>query len=282
MKRLVPVAAAAVIGVGLASGALPPRGQEAALSASARGELTAAALAAPDSPDVVDDALSRFHASRGLGDVDTAASAHAGCDGCSATATALHIAYLDRPTVATVDNVTVAWSQCQDCSATAVSVQVVILRSPQTVRANNRALAVNAACAGCRTAAAAYQLVVVGGRHDRLTATDVEQLRRWIADRVAALQAVPATVGSAAPAASAAAPLDQLEALVGGAIGGATTLQRDAEVRTAEDTTPEPPRQQELPLQEGQPVQPPTSEPSTPVPSAPEPEPTTTQPVSAA
>ena len=278
MNGLVPVAAAAVIGLGLAAGGLPPQGNNAAGSAPTRADLAAAALAVPDSPDVVDDAMSRFNAVRGFGDVDTTASASAGCDGCSATATALHIAYLDRPTDATVDNVTVAWSQCRDCSATAVSVQVVVLRSPQTVHANNRALAVNAGCAGCRTAAAAFQLVVVGERNDRLTTTDVEQLRRWITDRVVELRAVPATAGSAAPAASAAAPLDQLEALVGRALGGATTVQRDAAVRTGTTrATPEPPLQEELPLQEGQPVQPPT-----PVPSAPEPEPATTEPVSAA
>ncbi|HTE73967.1 MAG TPA: hypothetical protein VK640_12310 [Actinomycetes bacterium] len=271
MKRLAPVVAAAAIGVGLAASGLPSQGQEDARPAPSRGDLTAAAVAAPDSPDVVDEATSTLHAARGHGDVDTAASANAGCDGCSATATALHIVYLDRSTEATVDNVTVAWSECRNCSATAVSVQVVILRSPQTVRVNNRALAVNAACAGCRTAAAAYQLVMVGERRDRLAAADIEELRRWIADQVVALRAVAPTGGSAAPAASTLAPLGQLEVLVGERLGGATTLRRDADVRTGvTEATPEPPPQ------EGQPTQPPPSEPSAPDPSAPLPEGTTT------
>jgi hypothetical protein len=241
MNRLAPVAAAAVLGLGLVAGGLPGQGQLTARSAASRAGLTANAVAVPESPDAVDDAVARAHVARRLVDVDTAASANAGCDGCSATATALHIAYVDQPIDATADNVTVAWSQCRNCSATAVSVQVVILRSAQTVRVNNAALAVNADCAGCRTAAAAYQLVVVGDGRDRLTAEDVEQLRRWISDQVAALRAVPSTSGSATLAASVATPLGELEALVDEGLGGATTLQRDADVRSGENgTTSEP------------------------------------------
>jgi len=281
MNRLVPVAAAGVLGLGLVAGGLPGQGHDGARSGPSRWDLTAAALAAPESPNVVDDAMSTFHAARGVGDVNTSASANSGCDDCSATATALHIAYLNRPAEATLDNVTVAWSQCRGCSATAVSVQVVILRAPQTVRVNNRALAVNAACVGCRTAAAAYQLVMVGERRQRLTTADVEQLRQWIAERVAALRAVSPPGGSAAQAASTVAPLGQLEALVSEGLGGATTLQRDADVRTgAAGTAPEAPPQQAQPTQP--PAQPPTPESATPVPSSPEPDSTTTSPVATA
>jgi hypothetical protein len=277
VKRLVPVAAAVVLGLGLVASGPSHEGQDGARSAFSRSDLTATALAAPESQNVVDDALSTSHGSHGNGDVNTSASANSGCDECSATATALHIVYLNRPAEATLDNVTVAWSQCEGCFATAVSVQVVILRAPQTVRANNRALAVNATCIGCRTAAAAYQLVMVGERHQRLTTADVEQLRQWIADRAAALSAVPPTGGSIAQTTSTVAPVGQLEALVSEGLGGATTILRDVDVRTgAAGTAPEasPP--------EAQPTQPPTTEPPAPVPTTPEPEAASPTPMSAA
>jgi hypothetical protein len=268
VKRLVPVAAAVVLGLGLVASGPSHEGQDGARSAFSRSDLTATALAAPESQNVVDDALSTSHGSHGNGDVNTSASANSGCDECSATATALHIAYVNRPAGATLDNVTVAWSQCESCFSTAVSVQVVILRAPQTVRANNRALAVNATCIGCRTAAAAYQLVVVGERHQRLTPADVEQLRQWIADRAAALRAVSPANGSIAKAASSVAPVGQLEALVSEGLGGATTIVRDADVRTgAAGSAPEaPPR-------EAQPTEPPTTEPPTTEPPTTEPSP---------
>jgi hypothetical protein len=276
VNRLVPVAAAGALGLGLVVGGPSHEGQQGAPSASSRSDLTATALASPESQNVVDDAMSTLHGASGLGDVNTSASANSDCDECSATATALHIAYLNRPAEATLDNVTVAWSQCESCVATAVSVQVVILRAPQTVRANNRALAVNATCIGCRTAAAAYQLVMVGGRHQRLTTADVEQLRQWIADRAAALREVSSTGGSLAKTASTVAPVGQLEAMVSEGLGGATTILRDADVRTgAAGTAPEGPPPQ------AQPTQPPTTESPTPVPSLPEPD-STTSPVATA
>ena len=190
----------------------------------------------------------------------TTASAASDCDDCSATATALHIVYLDRPTDATLDNVTVAWSHCVGCSSIAVSVQVVVLRRPQTVRANNRALAVNAVCDGCLTAAAAYQLVVVGDRRDRLSRSDKEQLREWVIARAAAMRAEPApgTAGTSTVALGA-SPLDQLEALLVDGLGGATTLERDADVKsTSSVATPDPP--------ESTPTSPPVSPSPTPEP----------------
>ena len=151
-----------------------------------------------------------------------------------------------------------AWSQCVGCRATALSVQVVILRSPYTVRANNRALAVNAACESCLTSAAAFQIVVVGGRRERLTRAAHDELERWVAEQAAAMRsAVPAGDPGVAPSGlrtvadepDATALLDELEALLRSELGGLQTIERDADVSAGEpepvgepaaEATPEP------------------------------------------
>jgi hypothetical protein len=207
--------------------------------------------------------------------VKTTASAAADCDDCSATATALHIVYLDRPTNATLDNVSVAWSHCVGCSSIAVSVQVVVLRRPQTVLANNRALAVNALCDSCQTASAAYQLVVVGDRRDRLSRSDEEQLREWVIAQAAAMRAAPApgTAGTSTISLGA-SPLDQLEALLVDGLGGATTLERDADVKnTSSISTPDAP--------ESTPTSPPASPSPTPEPPSADPSPSVATPTTA-
>ena len=212
-------------------------------SSQGRLDLAASALTGSQQPDVTDEAWLDSRSQRGSADVKTTASASADCDGCSATATALHIVYLDRPTDATLDNVTVAWSHCTGCTSTAVSVQVVVLRKPQTVRANNRALSVNAVCDGCRTAAAAYQLVVVGDRRDRLSRSDEQALREWVASQAAALRAEPTPgAAGASTVALGPSPLDALEALLVDGLGGATTLKRDSDVSAkSSQSTPDPP-----------------------------------------
>ena len=208
-----------------------------------RLDLTASALTGPQQPSATDDAWLDARSERRSAAVKTTASASADCDGCSATATALHIVYLDRPTDAALDNVTVAWSHCVGCSSIAVSVEVVVLRKPQTVRANNRALAVNAACDSCQTAAAAYQLVMVGDRRDRLSRSDVEQLREWVAAQAAAMRTEPTPdAAGTSTVALGVSPLDQLEALLADGLGGATTLERDADVKDkSSQATPDPP-----------------------------------------
>jgi hypothetical protein len=212
-------------------------------SSQRRLDLAATALTGPQQLDVKDDAWLDSRSRRQSADVKTTATASADCDDCSATATALHIVYLDRPSDATLDNVAVAWSLCTGCSSTTVSVQVVVLRKPQSVRANNHALAVNAACDGCQTAAAAYQLVVVGDRRDRLSRSDEEALREWVASQAAAMSAEPTPgAAGASTVALGPSPLDQLEALLADGLGGATTLERDSDLSAkSSQATPDPP-----------------------------------------
>ncbi len=61
-------------------------------------------------------------------------------------------------------------------------------RGTHEVTANNRALATNAACQDCDTAALAYQLVVVTPDGDRLSREATQELRDWVdaQDRAAA------------------------------------------------------------------------------------------------
>lgn len=201
-------------------------------------DLAAAALTGPGSPNVVQDAQLDDRSRRGLADVDTTASASSTCDDCTADAGSLHVVYLDRPTEATLDNVASAWAQCVGCRASALSVQVVVLRSPQTVRANNRALAVNAACERCLTSAAAFQLVVVGGHKDRLSKAAHEELEAWVAQQAAAMRTAvpvdptvaPTALRTVADSPDASGLLDQLEALIDEQLGGARTVERDADV----------------------------------------------------
>lgn len=212
-------------------------------------DLAAAALTGPDSPHAVQDAQRDDRSGRGAAEVDTTSAASATCEDCTADASALHVVYLDRPTEATLDNVATAWSQCAGCRSTSLSVQVVVLRRPQAVRANNRSLSVNAACERCLSSAAAFQIVVVGERRDRLSRAAHAELEQWVADLAAAMRvAVPAeatvapsafTVASDVPDGQ--ALLDELEALLGDQLGGVQTLERDADLTTGEPAPqPEP------------------------------------------
>jgi hypothetical protein len=117
-----------------------------------------------------------------------------------------------------------------------------VLRSPQTVIANNRALALNASCTACVTGAAAFQLVVIGDRRDRLSRSAQAELREWVASLAAELRNAAGVARRAAADAvtSTTSALDQLEAMVDDALGGARTLKSGAEIRTAiEATAPE-------------------------------------------
>lgn len=205
-----------------------------------RTDLTATALTGPQRPAVVDDVVGGGHGGPGPAKVDTTASAAADCDGCSADASALHVVYLDRPTDAVLANVAVAWSRCAGCRSTSLSVQVVVLRSPAALRADNRALAVNAACQQCRTTAVAYQLVVVGGRGERISRSARRDLEAWVATLAGQLRETGgvAPTGRSLAAADPSAPdataadLAELERLVAGDLDGARTVRRDADVAT--------------------------------------------------
>lgn len=231
------------LAVVLAAPATPAAFSDQGRPGDGRLDLTATALTGPEHPNAVDTVEDEVRSGHGPAKVDTTASGSASCDSCAADASALHIVYLDRPTDATLDNVSVAWSQCTGCRATALSVQVVVLRSPMSVHADNRALAVTAACSGCDAAAAAYQLVVVGQRSDRLSPSAREALEQWVAGQAVALRDAPAVAPTALRSEgagnAATEGLDQLEQMVGDGLGGARTVERDADLRTASPGRPD-------------------------------------------
>lgn len=150
-------------------------------------DLNASAHPGPGAAEVTDSA---FHnggtRSRHL-KADTTAVASSTCDDCAAAAQALEILYVGSVSKAVLDNTAVAWSQCANCRAGSLSVQVVVVRKGRSVTANNRASAVNVACENCSTAAAAYQLVVVGDADARLSPRAVRELRAWVDQEAAAL-----------------------------------------------------------------------------------------------
>jgi hypothetical protein len=236
--------ASAALAVSLTAGAMQGADHESSDRFGGGFDLAASALTGPNTAEAVDEAWLIARSGSRLAKADTSASASAGCDDCTADSTALHIVYLDRPVQATLDNVSIAWSECTGCRATAVSVQVVVLRSPQTVIANNRALALNAACKACVTGAAAFQLVVIGDRRDRLSRAAQAELREWVASVAAELRNAPqvSQTTAADPITSTTSALDQLEAMVDDALGGARTVNRDADIRTGtEAAAPEAP-----------------------------------------
>ena len=125
-------------------------------------DLTASAHPTGAAPEVTDRAFDVTSSLQRSLRADTSALTSATCDGCSGHSTA------------------VAWSSCSHCGGTALSVQVVVVRGTHEVTANNRALATNAACKGCDTAALAYQLVVVAPDGDRLSREATQELRDWV------------------------------------------------------------------------------------------------------
>jgi hypothetical protein len=92
------------------------------------------------------------------------------------------------------------------------------------VRANNRALGVNASCVRCDASAAAYQLVLSTRAHPDLRALR-DRLVTWV--RTLAPAPAAAALRSAAPRTTA---LDALQALVTRAAPG-RVLRRSADVR---------------------------------------------------
>lgn len=237
MTRLEALAClvSAALAAGLASGAMHGADHESSDDVRSSLDLAASALTGPNTPEAVDDAWLIARSGHRPAKVDTSASASASCDDCTADSTSVHIVYLDRPIQTTLDNVSIAWSECTHCRATAVSVQVIVLRSPQTIIANNRALALNASCTACVTGAAAFQLVVIGDRRDRLSRSAQAELREWVASLAAELRNAAGVARRAATGAgtSTTSALDQLEAMVDDALGGARTLKSGAEIRTA-------------------------------------------------
>jgi len=163
------VAASLVMGAAGSSSFLTQReGRDFDLVASANP-------AAPHTSDT--DRVAMFERARGKrAQADAVANASATCDACTGTATAVQVIYVSKARNSTADNMATAWSSCQGCGATSVSVQVVVARPGTSVTARNRALAVNAACTGCSTAAVAIQFVVITKKHEAFSRKGREEL----------------------------------------------------------------------------------------------------------
>ena len=128
-----------------------------------RSDLETASVAIPGTPgaNAQDESTLYRRANSHAVRADSVATATSDCDGCSASAITLQIVYAHNARALTADNVATAWSTCTNCRATALSVQVVIGRQAGMITAANRSLALNAACVGCETTAAAIQIILV-------------------------------------------------------------------------------------------------------------------------
>lgn len=236
LKR-VAIVASVVVAAGALSSVAP-----AASDADSRHDsldLTSIAISTSAQPQVRDDAFDNVRLHGRSADAETSSAANAECDGCTATATTLGVVYVDQGRAAKLDNVATAWDSCTDCRTASVSVQVVVVRRAQQVTANNRALAVNAACNGCQASAAAYQLVMLEPRGKRLSGRDIQALRDWVTAQADAMVAPArqsmlrsAPGGSGGSGGSSTVLLDQLAQQVGSALGGAQTLDRSADVKS--------------------------------------------------
>jgi hypothetical protein len=145
---------------------------------------------------------------------DAVASASATCDSCTGTATAVQVIYFGNARKGTADNTATAWSSCRDCGATSVSVQVVVVRPGTDLTARNRALAVNAACAGCSTGAVAIQLVVVTKKHQAFSRDGRAQLEALASQLESELRGASRTKAARTAAAKERIGLPGIEALV--------------------------------------------------------------------
>jgi hypothetical protein len=125
---------------------------------------------------------------------DAVATSAATCDGCSGSSSTVQVLYLTGTDQARVDNVATAWSRCASCRSKAVSLQLVLLSGDATVVANNRSLADNISCTGCKTVAAAYQIVF---QHvDAAPSPSLrQQLESWAGGQAASLNAGSGKVG---------------------------------------------------------------------------------------
>jgi hypothetical protein len=241
--RMAAFAAAAACLAGVAGSSA---GADAQQTSSGGASLTAVALANPDPehPKVDKTTVQLDRASGTSWDGDAIAQASATCAGCTATAATGQVVVFRSSAKVQSDNVATAWSQCDGCASTALSVQVIVGSSTPTLIVANRAMALNAACAGCTARAAAYQFVVLGAQRSELTprARDlISEIRQLMS--TALQQGAPAAGAAARQAApNAAAPggvrdrLDGLAARLQQQLGeeqGAPSVQVHGDVHTA-------------------------------------------------
>lgn len=195
-------------------------------------DVTASAIPGHAFPEVTDEAFGLLRAGWRF-KADANATASSTCDGCRGDAATLQVVFVRPGSRGTVDNVATAWSHCKDCAATALSVQLVVLRGDPEIRANNRALALNAACERCGTASAALQLVVQGGHPAHLSPQARRELERWVEEQAALLrqQAGSAQLSGRIAQYPTDSALRDLDGLVSEVLG-TDTLERRAQFRS--------------------------------------------------
>ncbi|TXN32331.1 hypothetical protein [Lacisediminihabitans profunda] len=135
-----------------------------------RFDTASSAIPTAAQPTAADRVDATAHAGRNAPKSVASAVATSNCDGCQGTATTFQVVYFDGSGPALADNTATAWSSCASCGASSVSVQLVVVRRAQPITVNNRALALNVACTGCSTSAAAIQFVIAGGTRRELSA----------------------------------------------------------------------------------------------------------------
>lgn len=204
-------------------------------SRSAEIDAAAAAIPSADTPTVMDHTVETERTGRAGVKAVASAVATSDCDGCDGRATVLQVVHVNGRNDAAADNSAAAWSSCVGCASSAVSVQVVVARDPAVLTANNRALALNVACDGCTTTAAAIQFVVTGENRRDLTAQAREliaQLEAQLADRLSNTARPEARRLDGVTAERLVEDTAQeLERIIGSEIGG--TVQRSIDVQVA-------------------------------------------------
>jgi hypothetical protein len=225
-------------------------GADAQQNSSGGSSVTAVALANPDPQHAkVDRTTVQLDRPSGRSwEGDAIAQASATCAGCTATAATGQVIVFRNSAKVQSDNVATAWSQCDGCASTALSVQVILGSSTPTTVVANRAMALNAACAGCTARAAAYQFVIVGAARSELTPrardliSQVRQLMSTALQQGASAPAAPArqaVPNGAAPQSAPGSLRDTLDALAAtlqqqlAAEQGAPSVDVHSDVRTA-------------------------------------------------
>jgi hypothetical protein len=210
-----------------------------------RGNFEAASAAIPAQPGDTSDDLSS-HVVRMAGRsvrASAVATSSATCDGCTGNAVTVQVIYARKVSTLAIDNVAAAWASCSACQGSALSLQVVIARKVGIVRANNRSLAVNANCMGCRTAAAAVQIVAISPSNRELSQAALGQINALRDQLLAQLKAQVTPTGRKAfmfgraapvtPAAQTAltATTKRIQSIVTADLG-ATSASQDVKVQT--------------------------------------------------
>jgi hypothetical protein len=199
---------------------------------SGRLDLVSSAEPTDAAPSVTDRAFDVAFSSRNQVKANAVSTTSVLCDGCHGDARGIQIVFLDRPRRAEVDNVATAWSSCTGCDGSAVSVQIVFMRHGGDLIANNRSLAVNAACDTCATRAAAYQIVLVLPGRQAVPGAFRQQVKQWAARQAATLRRVHGDVPAKESDQLRQPALRQLSGMVTSRVGG-RVVHRSVDVQVA-------------------------------------------------